>query len=119
MNTPSIDEFGRTVLTTDLYDIKIVEQDPTERRPSYVHVDYDIVDVSGDTPESKASAVKVAHSVLPELAGRVVGDLDNAARGAFFYWGAGCDCNCSPGVVLGSPLMVDGHKVDIFVSPAS
>jgi hypothetical protein len=65
-----------------------------------------------------ATKTAVARDALRELAGIVQGDVELAASGALFSHYAGCTiCPCSPGVVMGTGLMLDNCAVFVWVEP--
>jgi len=65
-----------------------------------------------------ATKTAIAREALATIAGQLTGDTEAAARDAHFSRNAGCRmCPCSPGVVIGAPVQLDGQPIDVWVEP--
>lgn len=80
------------------------------------------VDALYDRLNERIAATKtaVAREALNAIAGLVDGDVTAAGERAMFSVHAGCRmCPCSPGVVVGSRLYIDGLPFDVWVEPTA
>jgi hypothetical protein len=103
--------------STDLVEYQRQEAELGDRRWAERGI-YADVDALYDVLNQAIMNVKteIAREVLGTLPATVEGNLVAAIDRAFFSRKAGCDmCPCSPGVIAGVKLTIDGGEFDMWV----